>query len=234
MPIEIHCTSDIDDQGEERTRPKVTPHPLVRPQDYCYISKPEHLAAMLHLKVFRTTSHRPSHVLDPEIMPTSPTESPRADLFSLPQQKQTKKLLGREWIESQQTARQLALEVEKSPRRGAQATSATAGCSSTSAAKSAMEAKLKHQETHLKQVLEAIRCTHTERERLHVVEQVSSVTSSSAADTICFSSYFCVVSECTGNSWPNRASLRGERGFVSGPRLWRAADAAGDHRVGGE
>jgi len=158
MPIEIHCSSDIDDHGEERTRPKKTPHPVVREQDCHYISKPEHLAAMLHLKVFRTSTpagaSRRSFLEEENEQPT-PSRN-----ISPPPYKVDKRLLGRELLESQHEARMQALASKK--KRRAQAKVST---------RTAMASEIKRQEAHLLKVLEAIRCTRDDKERLKATEE---------------------------------------------------------------
>jgi hypothetical protein len=167
MPIEIHCSSDIDEHGEERARPKVTPHPIVRPHDCCYISQPEHLEGLLHLQVFRTSaSAAPS---DGRPLFDQEEEGGQEDSASSRATQVTldKKLLGKELLNSQATARLLLLEGKKKRRKasGVTVTAAPAPCRVSAE-------EVRRQERDLLRVLAAIKCPREDRERQAAQEQV--------------------------------------------------------------
>jgi hypothetical protein len=179
MPIEIHCSSLVDEQGQQRSRPPPSSHPILRAHDCCYVSRPEHLTALLHLKVFRTTPSLPhSSPATHSATDSSPASSDQdqeqdqdQDLFSPIKQKQEgeKRLLGKEFLESQREARLLAAAGKK--KRRVQTQTQTQVKVST---RSSMGAEVKRQEAHLAKVLDGIRCTREDKERIRHTEEVSS------------------------------------------------------------
>ena len=192
MPIEIHSSSDIDEHGEVRTRPRVTPHPVVRPGDCAYISQPEHLAAMLHLQLFRTSrpastasSSKEQHDYEqgqgqgqeqeqgqqPETTATAAKTGRALHSSSRGQskvQKQetstaagSKKLLGKEFLASQQKARLLL--IEQSKKRHAKPVSFN---------KVSVQSEIRRQEAVLMSVLQEIQVTQEDKELQRATEKV--------------------------------------------------------------
>jgi HSP90 family molecular chaperone len=192
MPIEIHSSSSIDDSGEERARVPVTPHPVVRGgQDWCYISQPEHLTALLHLRVFRTSAPDSSSALSlssdmeqqqqHEDLPQRLQRQPQTEL-TRQRQRQDKQLLGREFLLHQKKARQLALEQSKK-RHAKAVVSSPRGCVSVSSQQQQQEEEGEEQEQEgegarrrqervLARVLEDIRVSRADKEQQKASEKV--------------------------------------------------------------
>ena len=173
MPIEIHRSSDIDDHGEVRTRPQKTPHPVVRARDWCYLSQPEHLSALLHLRVFRTSTPSTSagRILeqheglgrDEQDYFARNVRKPRhTELSSCGEsQKMKKKLLGEEFLENQKIARELAIEQSKKRHK-----------KPVQSNRADLQAEIMRQEALLSQVLADIKTPWAKKEKHKAGEQV--------------------------------------------------------------